>query len=108
MFTYFRQVQVVIEEFERWISTTITVEKSQKQRHMLFIVLTLVGLPTHLDSVCDQILASRTIPTIDKLFSHLLHLVTSPKHTVVSSPTVDYYVLPSQITKNRTSQFMEN
>uniref|UniRef100_A0A0V0GMZ2 Putative ovule protein n=1 Tax=Solanum chacoense TaxID=4108 RepID=A0A0V0GMZ2_SOLCH len=57
---------------------------------MLFLVFTLVGvLPNDYDSDCVKILASPTVPTIDELFSGLLHLTAPPNHKGVSSSTVD-------------------
>lgn len=71
------------------------IEKQQGQRQASFQFLTLIGLPTNLDSVCDQILVSPTVPTVDELFTRLLRLVTPPNHTLVSSLTINS-VLASQ------------
>ena len=46
MSTYLGQVQAVLEEFETLMPITTNVEKQQEQRQTLFLVLTLVGLPT--------------------------------------------------------------
>lgn len=54
-----------MEEFERLMPVTTIIEKQQEQRQM-FLVLTLVGIPTDLDLVCDQILASPTVPKVDE------------------------------------------
>lgn len=43
---------------------------------MMFLLLTLAGLPAGLNSMPDQILATHTVPKVDKLFS------------------LDYYTLP--------------
>lgn len=56
---------------------TASVGKKQEQRKTLSLVLTLVGLLNDLNSVCDQIFISPTIPTIDEVFSRLLHLDAS-------------------------------
>lgn len=56
----------------------------------------------------DQILVNPTIPTIDELFSHLLRLDAPPSHKVVSSPTVDSFILASQTIEKRTYQSTEN
>jgi len=58
--------------------------------------------------VRDQILASPTVPTIDELFSRLLHLVVPPSHKVVSSPTVDSSILASQTIEKQTYKSMDN
>jgi len=87
---------------------TTNVEKQQEHIHALFLVLTLVGLPTYHDLVRDQILASPTILTIDELFSRLLRLAAPLSHKVVSSPTIDSFVFASQIINKRTYQSMEN
>lgn len=92
-----------MEELKSLVSVTMNIEKQQVQRQKPFRVLTLIGLPTILDSVCDQILASPTVPTIDELFSSLLRLAMPPSHTMVSSLTIDCSNLASQTTKNPTS-----
>ncbi|PHU07384.1 hypothetical protein BC332_23873 [Capsicum chinense] len=96
-----------MEEFDTLMLVTADVEKQQKPRQM-FLVLTLAELSTDHDVVGDQILASPTVPTIDELFSHLLHLAAPPSHKVVSSPTVDFSILASQTIEKRTYQHMEN
>lgn len=55
-----------------------------------------------------QFLAIPTVPTIDELFSYLLHLAAPPSHKVVSSPTVDSSILASQTFEKRTYQSTEN
>nr|XP_016475025.1 PREDICTED: uncharacterized protein LOC107796737 [Nicotiana tabacum] len=108
MSTYLGQVQVVMEEFETLMPVSASIEKQQEQRHKMFLVLTLAGLPNDLDSVRDQILASPTVPTVDELFSRLLRLAAAPSHPVSSSLTLDSSVLVSQSVDNRASQTMEN
>jgi len=44
----------------------------------MFLVVTLAGLPSDLDSMRDQILASSTDLVMDDLFARLLRLATSP------------------------------
>ena len=108
MSTYLGQVQAVMEEFDMLMPVTTDVEKQQEHRKTLFLVLTLAGLPPNNDFVCDQILASPTDPTINELFSRLLHLAAPPSHKVVSSPTVDSSILASQTFEKRTYQSTEN
>lgn len=74
MSTYLGQVQEVIEEFNKLISITANNEKQLEQQQKMFIVPKLVGLPSELDEVRDQILVSSSIPILDELFSRLLHL----------------------------------
>uniref|UniRef100_M1CE28 Integrase core domain containing protein n=1 Tax=Solanum tuberosum TaxID=4113 RepID=M1CE28_SOLTU len=102
MSTYLGQVQAVMEEFETLMPVTTDVEKQQEHRQMLFLVFTLVGLPNDYDSVCVKILASPTTPTIDELFSRLLHLATPPNHKGVSSSTVDSSDFASQTIEKQT------
>lgn len=56
------------------ISITVNNEKQLEQQQKMFIVPKLVGLPSELDEVRDQILVSSSIPILDELFSRLLHL----------------------------------
>ncbi|XP_060189204.1 uncharacterized protein LOC132618158 [Lycium barbarum] len=53
MSTYLGQVQAVLEEFEQLMPVTTNVKEQQEQRQMLFLVLTVIGLPIDLDSVRD-------------------------------------------------------
>ncbi|XP_070014030.1 uncharacterized protein [Nicotiana sylvestris] len=91
-----------MEEFEKLMPVSASIEKQQEQRQKMFLVLTLVGLLNDLDSVCDQILASQTVPTVDELFSRLLRFVAAPSHTMISSKTLDSSVFASQTVKNQT------
>lgn len=101
MSTCLGQVQAVMEEFDTLMPVTANVEKQQEHRQM-FLVLILAGLSTDHDFVCDQILASPMVPTIDELFSHLLRLAAPPRHKIVSSLVVDSSILASQAIKNGT------
>ena len=83
MSTYLGKIQSVIEEFETLMSITTNIEKQQEQKQTLFLVLILGGLSIDHNSVCDQILASPTVPSIDELFSHLLRLAASPYYKEV-------------------------
>ena len=74
----------------------------------MFLVLTLVGLPTDHSSVCDQILANPTVPSIDEFFCRLFRLATPPSHKEVSSPIVDSSILASQTKEKGTYQSMDN
>ncbi|XP_070040519.1 uncharacterized protein [Nicotiana tomentosiformis] len=74
----------------------------------MFLILTLAGLPNDLDLVRDQILASLNVPTVDKLFSRLVHLAAAPSHPVISSQTLDASILASQTVDNQASPTMEN
>nr|XP_009790403.1 PREDICTED: uncharacterized protein LOC104237873 [Nicotiana sylvestris] len=108
MSTYLGQVQAVMEEFEKLMPVSASVAKQQEQRQKMFLVLTLAGLPNDLGSVRDQILASPTVPTVNELFSQLLHLAAAPSHPVISSQTLDSSILASQTVDNRASHTMEN
>ena len=85
---------------------TTNVDKQQEHKQTLFLVLTLVGLPPYHDLVRAQILASPSIPTVDELFSRLLHLAIPPNHQVVSSPTIDSSIRASQTIDKRTYQIV--
>ncbi|XP_070039993.1 uncharacterized protein [Nicotiana tomentosiformis] len=87
--TYLGQVHAVMEEFEKLMPVSTSVEKQQEQQQKMFLVLTLDGLPNDLDSVHDQILASPIVSTVDKLFSRLLRLNATPSHLMISSQTLD-------------------
>ncbi|XP_070044859.1 uncharacterized protein [Nicotiana tomentosiformis] len=100
--------QAIMEEFEKLMPVSTSVEKQQEQQHKMFLVITLDGLPNDPDSVRDQILASPTVPIVDELFSRLLCLAATPSHPVISSQILDSSVLASQTVDNRTSQTMEN
>lgn len=52
---------------------------------MMFLVLTLVGLPNDVNSVCDQIMASPTVPTINELFYRLLHLEARSRSGLITN-----------------------
>ena len=108
MSTYLGQVQAVMEEFEKLMPVSASVEKQQEQRQKMFLVLTLAGLPNDLDSVRDQILASPSVPTVDELFSRLLRLAAAPSPPVISSQILDSSVLASQTMDVRASQTMEH
>ena len=58
--------------------------------------------------LCDQILASPTVPTIDELFSRLLRPAAPPSYKVISSPTVDSSILTSQTFEKCTYYSTEN
>lgn len=54
-----------MEEFEKLMPVTTSVEKQQKQRQKMFLALTLVGLSNDLDSVHDQILDYPTVAIVE-------------------------------------------
>jgi len=70
----------------------------------MFLVVTLAGLPSDLDSMRDQILASSTDLVMDDLFARLLRLAAPPMSSSHLVPPADSSVLASQTafqTRNR-------
>ncbi|KAH0714669.1 hypothetical protein KY284_007574 [Solanum tuberosum] len=96
MSTYLGQVRAVMEEFNELMSATPNVEKQLEQHQKMFLVVTLAGLPSDLDAVRDQILASFTVPVVDDLFTRLLRLAAPPMSSSHTVPPADSSVLASQ------------
>ena len=59
------------------------------------MVLTFIGLRSDLETVCDQILGSSSVPSLDDVFAHLLRI--SSTQTLPSDSNSDSSVLVSQI-----------
>lgn len=76
MSTYITQVQVVMKEFNELMPATPSVEKQLEQHQKMFQVVTVARLPSDLDSVGDQILASSIVLVVDDMFAQLLRLIT--------------------------------
>ncbi|RVW16747.1 Retrovirus-related Pol polyprotein from transposon RE2 [Vitis vinifera] len=60
------------------------------------MVLTLIGLRPNLEPICDQILGSSSVPSLDDVFARLLRI--SSTQTLPSDSTSDSSVLVSQTT----------
>ncbi|RVW34794.1 hypothetical protein CK203_078054 [Vitis vinifera] len=69
-----------------WIYLLILLDK-------FFMVLTLIGLRSDLEPVCDQILGSSSVPSLDDVFARLLRISTQ---TLPFDSTSDSSVLVSQ------------
>ena len=100
MSTYLGQVQTVMEECTELMLATPNVEKQLEQCAKMFLVVTLAGLPSDLDSVRDQILASPAVPAMDDLFARLLRLAAPPMSSSYPVIPAESSVLASQ-TGNR-------
>jgi len=75
---------------------TQSVEKQLEHCQKMFLVVTLAGLPSDLDAVWDQILASSTVPVVDDLFARLLRLDAPPMSSSHPVPPADSSVIASQ------------
>lgn len=51
-----------MEKFEKLIPFTTSAEKHRSNDNKIFLVLRLARLLNYIDSVCDKILASPTVP----------------------------------------------
>lgn len=65
-------------ELNELMPPTPNVEKQLEQCQKTFLVVTLAGLPSDLDSMRHQILACSTVPVVDDLFARLLRLAAPP------------------------------
>ena len=73
---------------------TSDVGAQQTQIDKFFMVLTLIGLRSDLETVRDQILSSPSVPSLDDVFASLLRI--SSTQTLPSDSTSDSSVLVSQ------------
>ncbi|RVW69976.1 Retrovirus-related Pol polyprotein from transposon TNT 1-94 [Vitis vinifera] len=73
---------------------TPDVGAQQIQLDKFFMVLTLIGLHPDLEPVCDQILGSSSVPSLDDVFARLLRI--SSTQTLPFDSTSDSSVLVSQ------------
>ncbi|KAJ1379502.1 Zinc finger, CCHC-type superfamily, partial [Sesbania bispinosa] len=74
MQSYLSKLDSLIADFDSLMPFTDNADEHAKQRGKFFIVLALAGLPYDLDSVCNQILSSPTIPSYDTVCEQLLWL----------------------------------
>ncbi|RVX10963.1 Retrovirus-related Pol polyprotein from transposon RE1 [Vitis vinifera] len=84
------------EEFLIVMPLTPDVGAQQTQLDKFFMVLTLIGLRPNLEPICDQILGSSSVPSLDDVFARLLRI--SSTQTLPSDSTSDSSVLVSQTT----------
>ena len=91
---YISQIAFLKEEFLTLMPLTSDVGAQQTHIDKLFMVLTLIGLRSDLETVRDQILGSPSIPSLDDEFAHLLRI--SSTQTLPSYSTSDSSVLVSQ------------
>ncbi|RVX23604.1 Retrovirus-related Pol polyprotein from transposon TNT 1-94 [Vitis vinifera] len=70
--TYIDQIASLKEEFLTVMPLTLDVGAQQTQLDKFFMVLTLIGLRPDLEPVCDQILGSSSVPSLDDVFARLL------------------------------------
>ena len=84
---YIGQIASLKEEFLTLMPLTSDVRAQQTQIDKFFMVLTLIGLCPDLKTVCDQILGSPSIPSLDDVFARLLRISstkTLPSDSVTS------------------------
>ena len=91
---YIGQIASLKEEFLTLMPLTSDVGAQQTQIDKFFMVLTLIGLCSNLETVRDQILGSPSVPSLDDVFARLLHISSS--QTLSSDTTSDSSVLVSQ------------
>ncbi|RVW83021.1 Retrovirus-related Pol polyprotein from transposon RE1 [Vitis vinifera] len=92
--TYIGQIASLKEEFLIVMPLTTDVGDQRTQIDKFFMVLTLISLRPDLETVCDQILGSSSIPSLDDVFACLLRI--SSTQTLPSDNTLDSSVLVSQ------------
>ncbi|RVW86926.1 Retrovirus-related Pol polyprotein from transposon RE1 [Vitis vinifera] len=83
--TYIGQIASLKEEFLTVMPLTTDVGDQRTQIDKFFMVLTLIGLRPHLQTVRDQILGSSSVPSLDDVFTRLL-LVTEVEVNVLIAP----------------------
>ena len=71
---YIGQIASLKEEFLTLMLLTSDVGAQQTQIDKFFMILTLIGLRPNLETVRDQILGSPSVPSLDNVFAHLLHI----------------------------------
>ncbi|RVW15025.1 Retrovirus-related Pol polyprotein from transposon RE2 [Vitis vinifera] len=84
------------EEFLTVMPLTTDVGDQRTQIDKFFMVLTLIGLQPDLETVCDQILGSSSVPSLDNVFARLLRISSTQTLTLPSDNTLDSSVLVSQ------------
>ena len=94
--TYIGQIASLKEEFLTVMPLTPDVGAQQTQLDKFFMVLTLIGLRPNLEPICDQILGSSSVPSLDDVFARPLRI--SSTQTLPSDSTSDFSVLVSQTT----------
>lgn len=90
-----------MEEFTELMPVTPVLKKQLEQCTKMFSVVKLAGLPSALDSVQDQILASPAVPSMDDLLTRLLQLVASPmssNHPGVFCSSISNYISDRKLT----------
>ncbi|RVW25919.1 Retrovirus-related Pol polyprotein from transposon RE2 [Vitis vinifera] len=92
--TYIGQIAYLKEEFLIVMPLTPDAGAQQIQLDKFFMVLTLIGLHPDLEPVCDQILGSSSVPSLDDVFARLLRI--SSTQTLPFDSTSDSSVLVSQ------------
>ena len=92
--TYIGQITSLKEEFLTVMSLTIDVGDQRTHIDKFFMVPTLIGLRSDLETVRDQILGSSSVPSLDDVFARLLCI--SFTQTLPSDNTSDSSVLVSQ------------
>lgn len=78
-----------MEEFNELISAPPSVENKLEQRQNMFLIVTLVGLLSDLDLVCNQILSSSIVPIVDNPFVRLLLLAALYMLSTLLVPPID-------------------
>ena len=91
---YIGQIASLKEEFLTLMPLTSDIGAQQMQIDRLFIVLTLIGLRSDLETVRNQILSNPLVPSLDDVFARLLRI--SSTQTLPSNSTSDSSVLVSQ------------
>ncbi|KAL6343109.1 hypothetical protein AAG906_018947 [Vitis piasezkii] len=92
--TYIGQIASLKEEFLTVMPLTTDIGDQRTHIDKFFMVLTLIGLRPDLETVCDQIIGSSFIPSLDDVFSCLLRIPST--QTLPSDNTSDSFVLVSQ------------
>ena len=92
--TYIGQITSLKEEFLIMMPLTTDVGDQRTQIDKFFMVLTLIGLRPDLETICDQILGSSPVPSLDDVFVCLLRI--SSTQTLPSDNTSDSSVLVFQ------------
>ena len=72
--TYIGQIASLKEEFLTVMPLTTDVGDQRTQIDKFFMVLTLIGLRSDLETVRDQILGSSSVPSLDDVFARLLRI----------------------------------
>ncbi|RVW68854.1 Retrovirus-related Pol polyprotein from transposon TNT 1-94 [Vitis vinifera] len=94
--TYIGQIASLKEQFLTVMPLTPDVGAQQTQLDKFFMVLTLIGLRPDLEPICDQILGSSSVSSLDDVFARLLRI--SSTQTLPSDSASDSSMLVSQTT----------